>query len=153
MSRKPENTFRASVHKYFDLAKLHHEKMSNPYRAGGADDWYSGKPQAHRAMTGAVTRDLWVEWKFIVVPVRDDTMIDLVSGKKPPLTALQQHWLRERYNEGRNVAVGIGSAGGGVLLWNLKWEMSIPAKEFRNSTVSRAVLAKQITDFVQGASR
>ncbi len=24
--------------------------------------------------------DLWVEYKFIVVPKRDDTMIDLVGG-------------------------------------------------------------------------
>lgn len=147
MSVKPENTFRRAVHSHFDLQKLHHEKMSNPLRAGGADDWYSGKPSPRHGHT----KDLWVEWKFIVVPVRDDTIIDLVGGKRPALSHLQQHWLKERWGEGRNVAVGIGSAKGGLLLWNLEWEAPITAGDFRKRLVARKDLAEAITRFVQGS--
>lgn len=146
MSRKPENTFRASVHKYFDPAALHHEKMANPYSSGTADDWYSGRPHPRHGQS----RDLWIEWKFVIVPVRDDTLIDLVGGKKPDITHLQQHWLRERYNEGRNVRVGVGSANGGIILADLAWERPIPAGEFRTRMVSRKELADYIVSFVQG---
>jgi hypothetical protein len=144
VSKKPENSFRESVHGYFDPDALHHDKMSNPYRAGGADDWYSGR--------GRKSRDLWIEWKFIVVPVRDDTLVNLTAGKKPPLSALQQHWLRERHAEGRNVWVGIGSAKGGILLPGLAWEKPFSAGEFRSILLSRKELAAQIVQFVQGSS-
>lgn len=142
---KPENQFRLSVHKYIDPHQVHHEKMSNPYRAGGADDWYSGKP-AHKK-----SRDLWIEWKFIVVPVRDDTMIDLVGGKRPPLTPLQQLWLRDRHSEGRNVWVGIGSAKGGIILRDLAWQTPMSAKQFRSMMMPRNELAELIVGFVRGS--
>lgn len=143
---KPENQFRSSVHRYIDPQLVHHEKMSNPYRAGGADDWYSGKPDPRRGSS----RDLWIEWKFITVPVRAETVIDLVNGKKPLLTPLQQLWLRERYDEGRNVAVGIGCSKGGVLLWGTTWETPMTAAEFRGWMQPREELALAITDFVRG---
>ena len=142
---KPENVFRQSVHKYLSSQDVYHEKMSNPYRAGGADDWYSGK--------GKKSRDLWIEWKFIVVPARDDTMIDLVSGKKPPLTPLQQLWLRERYLEGRDVVVGLGSSIGGVLMTDRTWEQPMSAAKFRAEAVDRQTLARLITQMVKGTVR
>lgn len=145
MTVKPENTFRRAVHQHFPPGALHHEKMANPYSSGTADDWYSGK--------GKNSTDLWVEWKFVVVPVRDDTLIDLVSGKKPALSHLQQHWLKERYEEGRNVCVGVGCSSGGVLLWDRAWETPIPADKFRKLMLSRKELADRITRFVQGAVR
>lgn len=142
MSIKPENTFRNSVHKHFLSSALHHEKMSNPYRAGGADDWYSGK--------GKHSTDLWIEWKFVVLPVRDDTPINLVAGKRPSLSHLQQDWLAERHAEGRNVCVGIGTSKGGFLIWNREWERESTAREYKRLVVPRAELAERIVRFVQG---
>lgn len=139
---KPENQFRSSVHAYFAWQDLHHEKMSNPYRAGGADDWYSGK--------GKGSKDLWIEWKYVDLPVRDETVIDLVSGKKPPITHLQQLWLADRYAEGRNVWVGVGSAKGGILLKDLDWLKPLSAGQFRARLQSRRELADHIVHFVRG---
>ena len=91
LAAKPETTFYTSVHRHLPpLDKLHREKMANPYRGGTADHWYDG-PDA----------DLWIEWKFIVLPKRGNTTIDLVTprGKKleSPLSALQQDWLAGRH--------------------------------------------------------
>jgi hypothetical protein len=89
-------------------------KNHNQYNGGIADCWYSA------------TRDLWIEWKFIVVPKRDATVIDLHAGKKPSMSALQAEWLRRRQLEGRNVWVGIGSKDGGVILRDRRvWESSM----------------------------
>lgn len=143
---KPENQFRSSVHRYIDPLLVHHEKMSNPYRAGGADDWYSGKPDPRYGPS----KDLWVEWKFIVIPARAETLIDLVGGKRPLLTPLQQLWLKERHDEGRDVAVGVGSAKGGILLWSKTWETPMTAAEFRGWMRTREELAHEIINFVRG---
>ena len=122
---KPENSFITGLHKHLPVA-LHHEKMHNPYRGGTADVWYSG------------CRDLWVEYKFIVVPVRITTPI------KIDLSALQLQWLRRRHEEGRNVAVIIGSKMGGVVFDNLLWETPIHTGTFIASTLSRKDLAAWI---------
>lgn len=145
MSRKPEDTFRESVHKYFLPSQLHHEKIAKvQYAASGtADDWYSGK--------GPASKDLWIEWKFIAVPVRDSTIIDLVGGKDPTIRTLQQLWLKDRHAEGRNVWVGVGSAKGGVIFRDLQWETRfITAEWFRAQMLPRKELAEQIVSFVQG---
>mgnify|MGYP003609555235 CR=1 FL=1 len=67
MSRKPENTFIASVHKHLPVG-LYSMKNHNQYNAGIADVWYSAK------------RDWWIEYKFLVLPKRDTTVIDLIGG-------------------------------------------------------------------------
>jgi hypothetical protein len=139
VSRGPENQFIASVHKYLDPAKVYAMKNHNEYNGGIADCWYSGVPH-----------DLWVEWKYIELPKRPDTIISLVSGKNPALSPLQQDWLQSRYNEGRNVMVGIGSKDGGVILQGLEWEKPMLPDEFRDRMASRKDLAGIITRFVQG---
>ena len=95
MSRGPENIFIASVHKHLP-AKVYRMKNNNQYNGGIADVWYSGQ------------LDLWVEYKFITLPARDDTVVDLISGKDPAISALQQNWLRSRSAEGRKVGVIVG---------------------------------------------
>lgn len=134
MAAKPETTFYESVHRHLPLPSLlHREKMSNPYRGGTADHWYDG-PKA----------DLWIEWKFIVIPKRDGTVISLVNGKQPILSTLQQDWLRERVANGRRVAVVVGSKTGGVWFGNTSWGLPFTAGEFRSLIKSRAALADQI---------
>ncbi len=127
MSRKPESTFIASVHRHLP-PELHREKMCNPYSSGTADVWYSGNHA-----------DLWVEYKFIPkIPVRDNTLI------VPELSALQLEWLEGRHGEGRNVALIIGCPEGGVLYRNGGWRSPCQAGYFRKALKDRKTLADWI---------
>ena len=134
MVAKPETTFIGSVHKHLPLS-LYRVKNHNEYAAGIADCWYSGK------------RDLWIEYKFIEVPKRDTTLIDLVGGKNPPLSALQQEWLKQRNLEGRNVWVIVGCKEGGVIYQGGEWESAVTAKDFRGWIQDRKDLAAEIAIF------
>ena len=129
----PENTFIASVHKHLPpVDDFYRMKNHNEFNSGIADVWYSGKS------------DLWVESKFIAVPVRDATVIDLRVGSaktKPPLTHLQQEWLRRRHAEGRSVGVIVGSKAGGVWFPGVSWDTAYTAKEFRGWLLTRQGLA------------
>lgn len=102
-------------------------KNHNQYNAGIADVWYSGRRS-----------DLWVEYKFIKVPVNDATMIP------KNLSALQLNWLNERFVEGRKVAVIIGCTSGGVLLNHAEWNMEISTRWFREHLRLRSDLADTI---------
>ena len=132
----PENTFRLSVHKPLPDT-VYHMKNNNSYCAGIPDDWYS-----------AAGADLWVEYKFITVPVHDVTMIDLAGGKKPTLTHLQQEWLISRHAEGRAVGVLVGCKAGGVWMPGVSWGTPLSAKQFREHMHSRPYLAELIRKLV-----
>lgn len=136
MSQGPENTFIGSVHKHLPTG-LYHMKNHNQYNGGIADVWYSG------------VRDLWVEYKFIVVPKRPDTVIDLITGKNPAISYLQQEWLRSRHEEGRSVGVIVGSKDGGVWFPGLTWDATYPAKKFLSLLQTRKDLAGTIEKEVQ----
>ena len=131
MSKGPENTFIGSVHKHLP-AGIYRMKNHNAYVGGIADVWYSG------------VRDLWVEYKFIVVPKRPDTVIDLITGKNPAISYLQQEWLRSRHEEGRSVGVIVGSKDGGVWFPGLTWDATYPAKKFLSLLQTRKDLAGTI---------
>lgn len=106
-------------------------KNNNVYCAGVPDVWYSGPGS-----------DLWVEYKFIVIPKRPDTLI------KIELSELQKTWLKDRENEGRSVGVIVGCAEGGVWFQGLSWDMEIPAEKFRKWVENRATLAGRIYSLV-----
>lgn len=137
MSRGPENTFIASVHRHLP-ATLYRMKNHNEFNAGIADCWYSG-----------TKADLWIEYKFLVLPVRDKTHISLTEGKDPIISNLQQDWLKSRAAEGRNVGVIVGSKDGGVWFVDTEWETPFTAGEFRSWLAPRAKLAQRILTFVQ----
>lgn len=137
MATGPENTFIGSVHKHLP-AKLYRMKNHNQYNGGIADCWYSG------------VRDLWIEYKFIAVPKRPDTIIDLTSGRKPEISGLQQEWLRSRHGEGRSVGVIVGSKDGGVWFPGCAWDCTLTAAEFVSSLLSRQDLAKTIARLTGG---
>ena len=122
----PENTFISGVHRHLP-AELYRMKNHNQYNGGIADVWYSGN-----------AADLWIEYKFIVVPKRDDTVIT------PNLSALQQEWLSRRHAEGRNVGVIIGSKLGGVWLPGVSWQQNLTSKIYCSKVVTRAELAATI---------
>lgn len=137
MSRGPENTFISSVHKHLP-AGLYRMKNHNAYVGGIADVWYSG------------VRDLWVEYKFIVVPKRPETRIDLLTGKNPAISYLQQEWLRSRHGEGRSVGVIVGSKDGGIWLPGLAWDQTYTAAGFLKHLKSRKELADEILEETHG---
>lgn len=124
MASKPETTFIGSVHKHLK-GSIHFEKMHNPYRGGTWDVWYSG-PKA----------DLWIEYKFIVVPVH--------AMVTPALSELQLEWGRKRHAEGRNLAVIVGCKAGGVILQDLAWEPPIPNDSFKSALKTRAAISEWI---------
>lgn len=135
MSAKPETTFIASIHKYLPQS-VYRMKNHNPYVGGVPDVWYSGP-----------TGDLWVEYKFIVLPKRPDTPI-VLTGAKGLLSALQQKWLRDRHEEGRNVAVCVGWKEGGVWLPDDNWSRyAYTAESFTEQMLSRADLATSICQY------
>lgn len=131
MSRGPENTFIASVHKHLP-AEVYRMKNNNQYNGGIADVWYSGR------------LDLWVEYKFITLPARDGTVVDLISGKNPAISALQQNWLRARSAEGRAVGVIVGCKAGGVWLPGVSWDGIYTVAFYKANLQTRAELAQTI---------
>jgi len=129
MSAKPETTFISGVHKHFPPGRKnpYWMKNNNVYTAGVWDCWYSGP-----------ARDLWVEYKFAVIPKRDSTLM------VPSLSALQLDWGAARFAEGRNLAVIIGCKEGGVIFENLEWAEKITAAAFKVRVQSR----KEIADWI-----
>jgi hypothetical protein len=111
--------------------------MNNPYSSGTPDVWYSGK------------HDLWVEYKFLPT-VPQTAIVHLTPDKvrtSKMLSVLQEKWLNERYEEGRNVAVIIGCARiGGVILRDQEWMKRFTASEFRERLVPRKAIAQWITE-------
>lgn len=127
MSRKPESTFIASVHRHLP-PELHREKMCNPYSSGTADVWYSGNHA-----------DLWVEYKFIQkLPAKPGTLI------VPELSALQADWLDGRNDEGRNVILIVGCPEGGVIYIEGNWHKTYSTEQFRKMIRDRKTLADWI---------
>lgn len=113
-------------------------KNHNQYNGGIADVWYSG------------VRDLWIEYKFIAVPKRLTTMIDLVSGNNPEISSLQQQWLRSRHGEGRSVGVIVGSKNGGVWFPGTSWDRPITTAEFIGRVTPRPAMAELIKRLTGG---
>lgn len=129
-SQKPESRFTAAVNRLLP-AKLHHEKMHNIFRGGTADFWYSGH--------GNKSKDLWVEYKWLPKKPKINFKADL--------SALQLKWLRERYEEGRNVAVIVGCPDGVAILRDLEWESDVPS-EFPFTKQTTAVWITKETNHV-----
>jgi len=130
MSAKPETTFLQSVNKHLPES-VYHMKNNNPYLGGVPDVWYSG--------SGG---DLWVEYKFIVLPKRMETVI------KIDLSKLQQTWLKDRYAEGRNVGVIVGHKDGGVWLPGVDWDDTFTAIDFMRLHRTRKELASTLEALV-----
>lgn len=129
---KPENRFIESVHRH--LPKTYAEKMNNPWRAGTADVWYSGD-----------RGDLWIEYKFIERIPRSAEIL-------PDLTPRQKRWLNNRFDEGRNVAVVLGTPTGGVIYRNKEWMRPLDHVTLAGLIVPRDEIARWIFSQV-GASK
>lgn len=127
MSSKPETKFYGRVNRLVPQ-NIYRLKNNNPYAAGVADFYYSCRGGS----------DMWVEYKYIDrMPVR--TYVD------PGVTALQADWLRDRHDDGRNVAIIVGASGGGVIFRVTEpWILS-PA-EFKMRIIPDAAIAEWIVE-------
>lgn len=136
MSRGPENRFISAIHSLLPpVSEFYRMKNHNEYNGGIPDCWYSAR------------LDLWIEYKYVELPARPDTMITIIDGKKPSLSKLQQEWITSRVHEGRNVWVIVGSNIGGLIErqgWGPgRWR----ADDFKAQCVPRHQIAKAIEEF------
>ena len=136
MSSGPENRFIQGVHAKLP-ARVYRMKNHNPYNSGIADCWYSGK-----------RGDLWVEYKFVQIPKRISTIVDISAGENPPLTKLQQEWLKGRHSEGRSVGVIIGTPDGGIWLPELAFQRPLSVADMRAKLATKQDLAALIAELV-----
>lgn len=132
MSSGPENRFIQGVHAKLP-ARVYRMKNHNPYNSGIADCWYSGR-----------RGDLWVEYKFVQIPKRASTIVDISAGESPPLTKLQQEWLKGRHSEGRSVGVIIGTPDGGIWLPGMTFQKPLSAADIRANLMDKQALAAMI---------
>mgnify|MGYP000698029575 CR=1 FL=1 len=77
-------------------------KINARFARGIPDAWYSGPGG-----------DVWVEYKFLPSHPKRASQIGL--------SANQRHWLDQRYKEGRNLAVIVGTPEGAFLLTDGHW--------------------------------
>ena len=127
---KPETTFTNGVHKHLPAGREnpYWMKNNNMYTAGIWDVWYSG-PFA----------DLWVEYKFEVLPARDSTIVPI------DLSELQKDWGEKRYDEGRGLAVIVGRSAGGVIFTEPSdWLTPLTKAQFMKRLLTRQQIAAWI---------
>ncbi len=97
--------------------------MYNPYVSGPWDCWYSG-----------LKKDLWIEYKWYPTA-------DIIKPHLPELSGHQRDWGNARLDEGRNLAVIVGTPKGGVLYTHGEWNHPTPPKIFREKLTTRKDLA------------
>lgn len=121
---KPESRYIGLIHKR--LPTVYCEKNNNPYRSGTPDVWYSGD-----------LGDLWIEYKYIPkIPTRSLTV--------PDLSDRQKRWLGNRLDEGRNLAVVLGTPKGGVIYRDRAWLLPLTPVELCDQIVSNDEVANWI---------
>lgn len=106
-----EHSFIRSVHRYIS-PEVYRWKINARFARGIPDAWYSGP-----------AGDLWVEYKWLPQSPRRFV---------PKLSANQRKWLRDRYQEGRRVAVIIGCPQGAMILTDRKWEQRVEVDRWQN---------------------
>ena len=132
MAQKPEDTFRAGVHRY-KPKRVYQEKQHNVYRGGIPDDYYEGDGRPGT---------LRVEYKYAP---RIPKVLDLLAkNAKPALSKLQRDWLNRAYRNGQQVAVIIGTRAGGIILTDQRWEQPITKDYFEKHMKSRQQIMKWI---------
>jgi hypothetical protein len=123
-----EHSYIRSIHRKLpdDIYKW---KINDNYQAGVADAYYSG-----------IGGDLWVEYKYVkALPARGDTTV------KTTLSAQQKIWLRARHEEGRNVAVVVGSPDGHLLQTAPgEWEVEVTCDNFIRTAIEKEEIVSYI---------
>lgn len=106
-------------------------KINASYVKGVPDCWMSG-----------LNQDLWIENKRMSAD-QPPVSLDLTDHKKY-LTLHQQRWLKERYEEGRNVAVVVFGKPGHLYLEGLEWQTPISRLNYLDQAMTMDELAQHI---------
>jgi hypothetical protein len=128
-----EHTYIRSIHRLLHIRapEIYVWKINDNYQGGVADAYYSSK------------RDMWIEYKYMkALPKRPNTPLDL------GLSALQQDWLADRHNQGRRIAVIIGSPNCNIVLPALEWRRTITCADFLSSSVDKRAVVDYIVNSV-----
>lgn len=121
-----ESQYTRAIHKLVKPMGVYAWKIADRFTNGVPDAYYSG-----------AKGDIWVEYKFLKeLPKRNFT---------PKLSELQKQWLNNRYEEGRNVAVIVGTPKGGFILVNKAWNTKVSAND---PVFSKTDVAKWIKEQV-----
>jgi len=135
LSRKPEATYKNSIHKYINKSNVYFASMGGGYVAGIPDVYYEGNAGC-----------LWVEWKNFQVLPREICLLNQSGAAK--LSPLQQQWLRRANKNNINTAVICGSPEGGCVFPKNLWEGLLSRESFINTTLNRKEIAEWITNQV-----
>lgn len=124
-----ENTFWQALRKKL-VPRVYALKLNLRFAAGVPDCWLSGSEQ-----------DLWIELKYLqkLPPVVDPTKL---------LSALQQEWIKERFDEGRWVGVVIGSSQGHLFFPGLSWQDTVSREQFIQSAKKTGDLAEELIEML-----
>ncbi len=129
-----EHSYIKSIHRLLP-SSIYKWKINDNFQGGVADAYYSGN-----------RGDLWVEYKYLSRPPKRDTTV-----LKTCLTDQQRHWLKNRQNEGRNVALVIGITAppelkghDNLIVTNL--DENITLSDFNNSGIDKRGVAGYIID-------
>lgn len=129
-----EHSYIKSVHAQLKKLPEYREidvwKINDNWKGGCADALYDGPAE-----------DLWIEYKFIKAPKRPATLCI------PALSTQQNHWLTSRYNNGRNIAVIIGSIDGGIIFTEPS-DWNSGSYDFLAKTRSTKTIAASIMSFI-----
>ena len=127
-----ETSYIKSIHRQLST-DVYRWKINDRFTNGVADTWYCGNNGKH----------LFVEYKFVALPVRPTTVI------KPDLSPNQVTWLTERRDQGIPVAVIVGSDEGGVLIGDLTLATEgMTCKKFKSVMLSKKEIARTIEGLV-----
>lgn len=108
----------------------------NASYARGVPDWYGS----------GVLQDLWVENKRVATQTPPPSL-DLTDHSKY-LSALQQKWLEDRYEEGRHVGVVVFSKSGHLFLSGLDWHRPVTRLQFLDKAMSMDELADHLVEIL-----
>lgn len=139
MGRKPEATFRDSVHRHMREPAVHTQPMGNVYSAGTPDTYYESNKEV-----------LWVEWKFWkpVVPPAFNLVTPTMKSHKTKLSPLQYAWGKRAVGNGVNWRCIVGCPEGGVVFTLTEAEHTWSRESFMALVKSRKELAHWLEEFV-----
>jgi len=127
----PEQSFYQGVERQLPES-IYRQGMSNRFSVGVPDRYYE-----------CLNSILWVEYKFIQLPKRSNTIIPVANGLSGP----QRNWLMRAYDNNIKTAVIVGTKEGGVFLDHPKqWSTGflMPKDAFQLLLMSKKDLAKRI---------
>lgn len=133
--QKPHNTFITNVNK--TVESNFYWKVNADYAPGVPDCFYEGSQ-----------RDLWIEYKYTVMPKRDSTLIKLTDYNKH-MSLNQQKWIKRRYLARGDAWVILGTEQkAGYIFNDLSWKIPISTGDVKAGLLTFKEIAQHINAFI-----